>query len=348
MPFAHNELEAVRARLGHPVPISPIATAGSWKLLTCFLAGTQLGVLVSRPIIQLNIWIFQLNLTLLSRLLPISPALAQAIIQIPGSAVSFSGRLAIHYVNLLRSPSNFVARFFWLIYFFWGNHLTFHDDYTEAWRQKFAADQQDLPPTGQECSLYIFTNNGDRTEVPCRWDGNDKQLLETISAFFYLRKARRGLMELLSLKSLQNIEVVKLEGNNAVGEHRYLLMLGRYRTSTQYTYYFRNPSLKEGDDVLSRLKNDGVVIVMGQQTMALNFVSSFDSGSASLVVLLPIVTSFLLSVFWPIVAVTRYQADVQTSVQTGFTVGSYVVTTGALIIALIAFLDTRYSTHKSP
>ncbi|KAL5043249.1 hypothetical protein BDW71DRAFT_188252 [Aspergillus fruticulosus] len=105
-------------------------------------------------------------------------------------------------------------------------------------------------------------------------------------------------------------------------------MLGRYKSSSQYTYYFRHPSLIQGNEVMEKLKDDGVVAAAGQQTMALNFVSSFDSSSASMIVLLPIVSSLLLSVIWPIVAVRRFQADAQTSVQTGFTVGSYVVTTG--------------------
>lgn len=67
---------------------------------------------------------------------------------------------------------------------------------------------------------------------------------------------------------------------------------------------------------------------------------------ASAIVALPLTLSLLFAVAWTVVAVRVYHADVQTSVQTGFTIGSYVVTAGALLIALVAFLDTRYEKVK--
>lgn len=44
-------------------------------------------------------------------------------------------------------------------------------------------------------------------------------------------------------------------------------------------------------------------------------------------------------VAWPIIAVLKYEADVQTSVQTGATVGSFIVTAGALLIGLVTLFD---------
>jgi hypothetical protein len=66
----------------------------------------------------------------------------------------------------------------------------------------------------------------------------------------------------------------------------------------------------------------------GTQRTALNFVHNWNARLASNVIAVPFVGSFLISVIWPIVATTKYHADIQTSVQTGFTIGSYVVTAG--------------------
>jgi len=70
----------------------------------------------------------------------------------------------------------------------------------------------------------------------------------------------------------------------------------------------------------------------------------------------------IFSIAWSIAAVREFGADVQTSAQTGFTIGSYIVTAGmlfhmpisldildrvvdvfrGLLVALVAFVDTRY------
>lgn len=59
----------------------------------------------------------------------------------------------------------------------------------------------------------------------------------------------------------------------------------------------------------------------------------------SIVVLLPTIMSIATVVAWPIIAVLKYEADVQTSVQTGATVGSFIVTAGALLIGLVTLFD---------
>lgn len=61
---------------------------------------------------------------------------------------------------------------------------------------------------------------------------------------------------------------------------------------------------------------------------ALNFVSGWDTAGASLVILTPIAISLVVTVVWPIVAVLKYEEDVQTSVQTGTAVASYLITAG--------------------
>lgn len=61
---------------------------------------------------------------------------------------------------------------------------------------------------------------------------------------------------------------------------------------------------------------------------ALNFVLAWDPQAAGVVILLPTIISLILCVTWPIVAVLKYEADVQTSVQTATSLASYIVTAG--------------------
>jgi hypothetical protein len=86
----------------------------------------------------------------------------------------------------------------------------------------------------------------------------------------------------------------------------------------------------------------------GNHRMALNIVSRWSIGAGTMVVGMPLVTSILLAVVWPAVSVAVFHADVQTSVQTSFTIASYVITAGALLVALVAFLDTQNDKIQAP
>lgn len=72
-------------------------------------------------------------------------------------------------------------------------------------------------------------------------------------------------------------------------------------------------------------------------TRALNFVSTWHTNFAALAVVAPFVASLVVCIAWPAMAVLLYGEDMQISVQTGFTVGGYVVTAGALLVALVTF-----------
>lgn len=71
----------------------------------------------------------------------------------------------------------------------------------------------------------------------------------------------------------------------------------------------------------------------------LRFVIGWDTTLISMVILIPITVSIATVFTWPMVAVLRYGADVQISVQTGATVGSFIVTSGALLIGLVTLFD---------
>jgi len=75
--------------------------------------------------------------------------------------------------------------------------------------------------------------------------------------------------------------------------------------------------------------------------MALNMATRWNTDAAGSIVALPVVLSLLFAIIWPVVAVKVYNADVNASVQTSFGIASYVVTSGALLIALVAFIDTQ-------
>jgi len=70
-------------------------------------------------------------------------------------------------------------------------------------------------------------------------------------------------------------------------------------------------------------------------------VSRWDTNAIATVAAIPLILSVLFCVLWSIISVSIYHADVNVSVQTGFAIGSYIITAGALIIALVAFLDTQ-------
>ena len=67
----------------------------------------------------------------------------------------------------------------------------------------------------------------------------------------------------------------------------------------------------------------------GTQARALNIVRDWDPHVTSIIIIFPTALSLIISIVWSIVAAVHFKADVQASVQTGFTIGSYVVTAGA-------------------
>jgi sensor domain CHASE-containing protein len=106
------------------------------------------------------------------------------------------------------------------------------------------------------------------------------------------------------------------------------LDLGLLGSYGRQAHYFETPSGLEGDHIQKRLTRQQVLTKPGQQRHALNIIRSWDPQITSVVILFPIVLSLIVSIVWSVVASTTFKADVQTSTQTGFTIGSYVVTAG--------------------
>jgi hypothetical protein len=72
----------------------------------------------------------------------------------------------------------------------------------------------------------------------------------------------------------------------------------------------------------------GVLGSPGSQTHALNIVRSWDPQITTVIILIPIGLSLMISVLWSIIATRHFKQDAQLSTQTGFTIGSYVLTAG--------------------
>jgi hypothetical protein len=80
------------------------------------------------------------------------------------------------------------------------DQLDFISDYTMAWSLE----------TNINSELVIFLNNGRPFVVPCSSTAEDKDLLQQMRMFYNLQRIRYGLFELIGVKSVQRIDVVKV------------------------------------------------------------------------------------------------------------------------------------------
>jgi hypothetical protein len=106
------------------------------------------------------------------------------------------------------------------------------------------------------------------------------------------------------------------------------LVLGRHGRYGQQIQMFKRPILANGSNVVDLLKQKGVLGPPSKQSHALNIARGWDPYITTILVLMPVVLSLVMSILWSIIATQRYHQDAQASTQTGFTIGSYVVTAG--------------------
>lgn len=112
----------------------------------------------------------------------------------------------------------------------------------------------------------------------------------------------------------------------AVGEVIKNLDLGRDSENRNIHLLSHSDSL-QGRPMVQELVDMGVLGPMSAaKSKCLNVVNVWSSGAAAMIVGTPLLISILCCVVWPAVAVRHYSADVQTSVLTGFAIGSFVVT----------------------
>jgi hypothetical protein len=104
-------------------------------------------------------------------------------------------------LDKVSSSTNPRWELFWGLYFvFTLDQLDFISDYTMAWSLE----------TNINSELVIFLNNGRPFVVPCSSTAEDKDLLQQMRMFYNLQRIRYGLFELIGVKSVQRIDVVKV------------------------------------------------------------------------------------------------------------------------------------------
>jgi hypothetical protein len=106
------------------------------------------------------------------------------------------------------------------------------------------------------------------------------------------------------------------------------LALGKHGPYGRQIYYFKDPSDATGTEIGTRLEAEGVMKEAGKQTRALNIVRSWDPYVTTVIILVPVGLSLVVAVLWSVIATLYFKQDAQASTQTGFTIGSYVVTAG--------------------
>ncbi|KAK1512119.1 hypothetical protein CTAM01_01049 [Colletotrichum tamarilloi] len=171
---------------------------------------------------------------------------------------------------------------------------------------------------------------------------DDLQMWKHLSFFYRLYRIEGGFSQVLLPKALIRFEIVEITDDIYKGPlvsgfdvPQRILRLVENETPT---------SVPAGHDPrrdIRELRRASVYrdLVQADSLKGLRFVVGWDTTLISVVVLLPTIVSIATVVAWPIVAVLKYEADVQTSVQTGATVGSYIVTAGALLIGLVTLFD---------
>jgi hypothetical protein len=127
------------------------------------------------------------------------------------------------------------------------------------------------------------------------------------------------------------------------------------RVGASHVANFEDPSRIAGDQ---RSQTRAMVLDVDVGTHGIEFIRRWDSAAVSIISLVPFAVSLIFASVWIGVSVGTFQVDAQIAVQTGFTVAGFIVTagierpcpsfqfpltfeTGALLIALFAFLDAQ-------
>ncbi|RMZ68438.1 pfs domain-containing [Pyrenophora seminiperda CCB06] len=319
------EALAAHHQAGKAIGVTNIFYGTGWRLMLCIRGAHRLGLLISRMSPLYLVW----------RIIwGVASLVAHRGFNIKDFYDNrpFRNIISRTWINLLCTTGVSGWPLFWYLYFFYAeDQADFLNDYRQAW---------DIQP-GYDREIVLFVDNGERVLVPLSTAATDKEILEQLRIFYDLTRTGGGIFELFGAKSSQRIDIVELQ-DHAVGDrHVPPLELGLHGPYSRHIHYFRDPSHIEGSAIKTRLVRERVLTVAGQHTCALNIVRSWDPYATSLIVLFPVAVSLGVSITWSVVANVHFGADAQASTQTGFTIGSYVITAGTLLIALVAFLDTK-------
>lgn len=123
--------------------------------------------------------------------------------------------------------------------------------------------------------------------------------------------------------------MMKIESDGSMGPVEAVLELGREKDNRNIRL-LKDHDAVEGNVRVKDLVRKGVIKLRDEQdtaTHCLNFVHIWSTDAAGFIVGIPLFISVgLFCIAWPIVAVRHFGADVQTSIQTGVSIGGFVVT----------------------
>ncbi|EXF74490.1 pfs domain-containing protein [Colletotrichum fioriniae PJ7] len=332
-----------------PAPYFPILL-GSWRLMACLIFCNSIVVysfifysvwsspslvITSVLIVQIIAFIFR-TLGIGSGTFTIGSLLSSV-----GHyyILAHSSEKATSCLVLVSKVSSFwpsIWSYFWFTYCLFAiRRRRFSQNYHEAWKLKHPGH-----------FIPVFIGRSDCVRIPLPGPDepgmDDLHMWKHLSFFYRLYRIEGGFSQVLLPKALVRFEIVEITDDIYKGPlvavfdvPQRILRLVESETPI---------SVPAGHDPrrdIRELRRASVYrdLAQADSLKGLRFVVGWDTTLISIVVLLPTIISIATVVAWPIVAVLKYEADVQTSVQTGATVGSFIVTAGALLIGLVTLFD---------
>ncbi|MCJ1430098.1 hypothetical protein MMC29_008013 [Sticta canariensis] len=214
----------------------------------------------------------------------------------------------------------------WLYYFLISDMADFKQNYMEAWRQRHKG------------SIRIYVSDQFLT-IPIPHDVNDEALLRRLRMFYRMIKVEQGIPGLLLPRQLGRIDCVKISIDPLILLGRTeTLQLGRYKG--RLISLFRSPQLGKDSSVIANK-----IQSLPHET-ALEFKQTYNLHVISLVLAAPPVGSVIFAATWIPIFVHKQGVDLQNLIGSAFTVASYIVTTGALIIAFVTFFDQKKTQNE--
>ncbi|KAG7081578.1 pfs domain-containing protein [Colletotrichum scovillei] len=324
-----------------PAPYFPILL-GSWRLMACLIFCNSIvvysfifySVWSSPSLVITSVLIVQV-IAFIFRTLGIGSG-TFTIGSLLSSVGHYYATSCLVFVSKVSSFWPSIWSYFWFTYCLFAiRRRRFSQNYHEAWKLKYPGH-----------FIPVFIGRSDCVRVPLPGPDepeiDDLQMWKHLSFFYRLYRIEGGFSQVLLPKALIRFEIVEITDDIYKGPlvsvfdvPQRILRLVENETPT---------SVPAGHDPrrdIRELRRASVYrdLAQADSLKGLRFVVGWDTTLISIVVLLPTIISIATAVAWPIVAVLKYEADVQTSVQTGVTVGSFIVTAGALLIGLVTLFD---------
>ncbi|KAH8752362.1 hypothetical protein F5882DRAFT_484903 [Hyaloscypha sp. PMI_1271] len=232
---------------------------------------------------------------------------------------------------LRKWPNTAITQIWWQCYQLFADEGDFEMDYVAAWRHKFEQSNN----SGPALHVHLYVENS-YLKAPIPTGPDDEATFRALQMWYCLIQFRMGLGEILLPKRLTRIDrvqICKVELRPVgLGSKIESLVLGRSKNS--HTAFFDDPERVKGQVTVTQK------LMANAEDEGLEFVRSWNTVAIAAIILLPFVLSLVFGGIW-IGLFVKKGTDVQVAVQTAFTVASYIVTAGALLIALIAFIDSQ-------